>query len=706
MNRKVKNTIGMGSARNHFARPKVAGSFVLTAVLALVLFSITVATSPHQAFAHAVPVSYSLEPNTVFEDPDSVPSRLIISFSERPDPRTSYIRVLTAGNERIDNNDLAITSTNAREAAVTLDTSRLQGDSIYSVSWRTLSLDDGHITEGAYVFGVGNIDISTAGEQAGEETTYVTSTLDALLKWPMIVAQTAIVGGALAHLLLWRPFLHRDRSTNDVQDSAASSRRLAVIIAASAAAIACFGTALLFVQAGNLATAANSDYFSIAQSLISGSPSGSVWILRIATSAAIIAVSIGYYVLAKRAHHLRPAPFLVAILVAGGASVFSNSMLSHNSAAPFLPEVAIFSDWLHFMAVSAWVGGLFYFSAVGMKMMSSNRDAVQINRHLSLVLPRFSILATISLGIIGITGIYMAWIHIHNFDFLFGTAYGTSLIVKLSAAAPMVALGGYHQLVLHKSMIMVAADGRQSIAANNDDGRNIARSRRDAAFRFGKTVKIESLVGIVVLLAASFLTITSPPSQQHHQSIGGSGTGYFNTVTIDNTEVTFGISPFQVGVNTFTVALRDEAGQPPSNIQNVFMRFTNTQAGIGPIIATLEETGDGTYSVTGAFLSQPGTWKIDFIAQRTSAYDLNHSFEETLSSSSTGGEGHSGHDQPSEEETPPSSEDAQMTDTALQPSGDFTLAAILLSIGIAGASAYSVIRSKQQLARTVRSLTQ
>jgi copper transport protein len=695
----------MACAKSHFARPKIIVSSILAASLVLVLFSIPVTTSSQQAFGHAVPVSYSIEPNAVFEDPDSVPPRLVISFSERPDPKISYIRILTFGNERIDNNDLTITSANGREATVTLDASRLQDDSIYSVSWRTLSLDDGHITEGAYVFGVGDIgDIAAAGGQVGEETRYVTSTLDAMLKWPVMVAQTAIVGGALAHLLLWRPFSRNSSDNNDrVSWNVASLKRLVIIIVASAVAIAGFGTALLFVQASNLATSDNSDYFSIFQSLISGSPSGSVWILRIATSAAIIAVSIGCYIVARRkTRHLRSAPFLAAILAAGAASVFSNSMLSHNSASPFLPEVAIFSDWLHFMAVSVWVGGLFYFSAVAMEMIrGSNKDAIQTHKHLSLVLPKFSILAIISLGIIGITGIYMAWIHIHDFNFLFETAYGNSLIVKLSAAVPMIALGGYHQLILHKSMVMLASGRQQVTVENNDDVRKSGRNEHDAASRFGKTVKIESFIGIGVLLAASFLTITSPPSQQHHQAVG-SDIG-LETVTIDNTEVTIGISPFQVGVNTFTVTLRNEEGQDPTNIQNVFMRFTNTEAGIGSIIATLEKVDGSFYSVTGAFLSQPGTWKIDFIAQRTGAYDLNHSFEETLTAALTSnGETHSDHEQPSGDDIPANSMNTQVT--AIPPSETFTLTAIILSIGIAGASTYSVIRSRQQLGRTIKSL--
>ena len=35
---------------------------------------------------------------------------------------------------------------------------------------------------------------------------------------------------------------------------------------------------------------------------------------------------------------------------------------------------------------------------------------------LALLLPRFSLLATISLGIIGVSGLYMAWIHLHTFN--------------------------------------------------------------------------------------------------------------------------------------------------------------------------------------------------------------------------------------------------------------------------------------------------
>jgi hypothetical protein len=45
----------------------------------------------------------------------------------------------------------------------------------------------------------------------------------------------------------------------------------------------------------------------------------------------------------------------------------------------------------------------------------------------------------------------------------------------------------------------------------------------DPSGKFSKTIKIESLIGIVVLVAASFLTITSPPSISLQESMTSQG---------------------------------------------------------------------------------------------------------------------------------------------------------------------------------------
>jgi hypothetical protein len=151
---------------------------------------------------------------------------------------------------------------------------------------------------------------------------------------------------------------------------------------------------------------------------------------------------------------------------------------------------------------------------------------------LALLLPYFSLIATISLGIIGVTGLYMAWIHLHTAEAIFTSPYGNILAIKLLLILPMVILGGYHQIRLHSSLMMVAnlsKDGQwQQQEKINAPGMGLSDDCKTSPFsqpseRFSKTIKIESFIGIGVLVAASFLTITSPPSISLQESMSTQG---------------------------------------------------------------------------------------------------------------------------------------------------------------------------------------
>jgi putative copper export protein len=243
---------------------------------------------------------------------------------------------------------------------------------------------------------------------------------------------------------------------------------------------------------------------------------------------------------------------LYIIIISGSISIFSNSMVSHNTALSFYPSLAIFMDWLHFMAVSIWLGGLFYISTILLTTIritiTKNRDTGgSINRSLkadtlrtashflALLLPHFSLIATMSLGIIGITGLYMAWIHLHTAEAIFTSSYGNILVIKLLLVLPMVVLGAYHQIKLHSSLMEAAGLNKvgqerfkekintkiNGMKLSNDrKGSNILQ--HDPSLKFSKTIKIESLIGIGVLVAASFLTITSPPSISIQELLSGS----------------------------------------------------------------------------------------------------------------------------------------------------------------------------------------
>ena len=721
----------MPPSRLRLSLPVALGVIVSVWILIIITTTIQPAVP---VYGHAIPSTFSIEPNSILEK-DSLPSQLVISFSERPDPRISYIRVVNSENERIDNDDFTISDSNPRQAMVTLDTSKLEEDGVYTVSWRALSLDDGHIAQGSYVFGVGNVtpENVVGNQQTQAQTvTYVTSTPDALLRWPLIVSQSAIVGGVMAYFVLQKGgggFSNLSRNHNQFSFDLKlfAKKRFVLILIAGAVSIAISGTALVFLQASNLDTGSSSDlYLSTVRSLIFDSPAGTVWIIRIATSITIAALAFLYFVLAKRAdvQTKSSSAILLAILVAGAASIFSNSMLSHNSAATFLPSVAVFADWLHFMAVSAWVGGLFYFSAVLLPSIKSEKKADESSYHLSIILPRFSLIATASLGIIGVTGVYMAWIHLHTLDSIFYTPYGNNLIIKLSAALPMVLLGAYHQVKLHGSILLMASIGSKKGSPPRSD--TISNTANNAVSKFGRTVKIESLIGIGVLFAASLLTITSPPSQTIEQQEAGAmpelemqqntvTPGFSEKVTINGVDITLEITPFHPGFNTFTVTLSDTvSGSPPQNINSVYLRFTNPEARIGPIVTTLNSTGDsGRYSATGGYLSQAGNWTIDLIVQRIGAYDLNHSFDATIGASSS----HDNMDMSADMNMQMQDHEAGTTSTNSNAQEDelespppppafdsFAWLAIGLSVAVGVGSAYYFKKSKQQLKNTLKTL--
>jgi uncharacterized membrane protein len=141
------------------------------------------------------------------------------------------------------------------------------------------------------------------------------------------------------------------------------------------------------------------------------------------------------------------------------------------------------------------------------------------------MLPYFSMIAVICLGVIGISGLYMAWIQLQSIESLFDSLYGNILILKLCVIAPMIVLGGYHQIKLHLVMIQIAQRGNKSRKELSVSSKVDRGARYDPFARFSKTIKVESLIGISVLTISSFLTITSPPSMVHSDvpmQMGGS----------------------------------------------------------------------------------------------------------------------------------------------------------------------------------------
>ena len=362
------------------------------------------------AYAHSLPVTEIPAANSIIKKGEPLPSKVVIDFSERPDPNVSTMQVLNSRNERVDDGNFVIIGDHNREAMTTLDTHKLT-DGVYTISWMTQSADDGHIARGSYVFGIGNVApgsgvtssspiLNTKASQQQLKVTAVTSSVDGLIKWPLIVSQTAIVGGIFSHLFLWEKFGIKigRKNVDGIRSSENKAnltwlKRFSIILVAASVAIIASGSSSVFLQITELSPTSNiSSYASIFRSMLHES-SGIAWLVQGITSLIIITCSVSYYYLSKRedvtANNIKSGRYLSEkketnvfgkiksvrvlpsrstllyyALVMGAISIFADSTTSHNAGVSFLPSVAVFLDWLHFMAVSMWVGGLFYMSAV------------------------------------------------------------------------------------------------------------------------------------------------------------------------------------------------------------------------------------------------------------------------------------------------------------------------------------------------------
>ena len=291
----------------------------------------------------------------------------------------SSIQVLNSKNEPVNNGDFKIIGDGGREAMTTLDTKKLT-DGAYTVSWETQSLDDGHIAKGSYVFGIGNVGPGAAASiasgkalQQASTIQSVTSPLDGLVKWPIIVSQAAVVGGIFSHLFLWENFGSKIEERRVVRygfgyDKANIPwlRRFFILLIASSIAILAAGSSYLFLQITELSPHNNiSSYWSVFVSQISGA-SGTQWMMRSTTSLIVIAFAVSYYYVVKtkmrkmttdsanvESRHNNPerldgehnsyktnkpnlaTSLLYIALIAGSISIFSNSVTSHNAGVTF-----------------------------------------------------------------------------------------------------------------------------------------------------------------------------------------------------------------------------------------------------------------------------------------------------------------------------------------------------------------------------------
>jgi copper transport protein len=207
---------------------------------------------------------------------------------------------------------------------------------------------------------------------------------------------------------------------------------------------------------------------------------------------------------------------------------------------------------------------------------------------------RFSALALIAVGVLTLTGVYSAVVQVGEWSALLGTTYGQMLLVKLLIALPMVALGAVNLLV-HRPALQ-------------------QRGNATRVPLFQRTVTGEAALSVALLLSVSILT-SIPPAVTNAALPALKG-----VQTVDDLSVAVEVVPGRIGMNDFTVQINVN-GQPLTGAREVEVQFAPESGKLSPNKVPLIPTGDGRYTVRGAYFSLPDRWQMRVAVRREGVFD-------------------------------------------------------------------------------------
>ncbi len=566
------------------------------------------------------------------------PPRVVLWFSEPVDPVLSSASISDAQGRRISGR--AAIASDRRSLIVPLEQSR-QG--LFTVTWSVLSTVDGHVTRGAFLFGVGQPVPGGPAAQAAPP-----NPLSVAARWGAFLAAIVLAGSLFFQLLIGRPA--RRRVTPPPQADARAGRALRrlqvatgvvlitavsvefLITASSLVEVPLtralstgllwpllFGTKtgwsvlvrlgmalLLLLPAGRTGRLAQS-----AGLLLIVGVAGLATVYRSVTAlaspthtlhlVAVAGISLGYGLVSA----IRRPPDVDWVPSVAGAGLLAGFTI--NSHAFGRGAAAAVADWTHLLAAALWIGGL-----VSLLLITrAHRFGASPERRadspfIPALAGRWSFAAGMSLGVLVLTGLYGMWLHLPRLSALTQTPYGRALSLKLILVAVLAMLGALNHFLFRPRV-----------------GAPVSEARPPR--RFLRALRGEIGVGTAVLLVVAVLTITPPASvvstTAARQPLRLAGL----TGAASEVEVRLAIAPAQPGWNNYQVDVAT-GGAPLSGPARVLLRLTHLETALTPVLVRLEGREVGRYSTSGGELVLPGWWEVGVIVRRAGRPDESTAF--------------------------------------------------------------------------------
>jgi copper transport protein len=569
---------------------------------------------------------------------ERAPRRVVLSFTERPEPGLSSIQVLDTGGQAVQQGAAVAVQGEPQQLAVGLGD---LPDGTYTVSWRAVSRDDGHLSAGAFAFGVG-VAAPASGPQAqaaSQGATPSPSPAATAARLALYAGLTLLVGAAVTGLVVSDRVLPPDARpllvTAGVLTLAGGTARFLAEQARIGAPLDTFlasttGQGLLRLTVGVLFTSVATVFLATGTGRPSDQapstppptptpepepaaargpappvgPAAAAGPVAAAGPAAVPepALAVGGPPEGERSRPASGVPEvvhspaagdpavrvetwrLVLVGVAAGITMLLHVLVGHAAGPSPLRTVNLLVQWLHLLAVGTWIGGLVWLLA-GLRGRERPQQVTTV--------VRFSRLAAPVLGLVAVTGLSRALHLAGGWRGLTESGYGRLLDLKVLLFLGMVALGALNRYRL----VPALAGGVRRLGGLR---RNVRGEVALAACILAVTAVLSQLPPgkFVVQQAAAK---PAPPA-----SVQVEGSDFATSVRIALTA-----TPGTPGANSFTAKVTDYDSGEDWPATRVALRFTSRgQPDVGTSTLELAKAGDGLWKGQGSQLSIAGSWSV------------------------------------------------------------------------------------------------
>jgi copper transport protein len=457
----------------------------------------------------------------------------------------------------------------------------------YLIYWRAISID-GHPVSGAFTYAVGPNPGPAPQFQVPKVSASAATPQLLIARWVMFLSVMASIGLLALRLVIARPLIRRTPGAN------LHALSLAFVVSSIVGLIAI--PVYLDFSAANDSLRSVFDLGALVPLFRATSFNRAILDLELCFALFCLAGWVALWV-DRPERELRSLAELGAGL---GAALAAAALLvmpgTAGHAAQTSPRgLTLAFDWIHLATGSIWIGGL-----LGLLVLWRSLPPRRRVDGLSVVVPRFSNVALLSVALLGASGIGEAVDHLPALNALWETGYGVAILVKggLLGAAGLLASGN----LLRSKPGLTAARERPELGA-------------PAASLLRRLLAGEVVVVAGIIFAAAVLSSLAPPPPAfalENSAIAKVGPGRVaQTIRRGDYTLQVLVSPNRAAAPD-SFALRITKSGRPLRGANVTLAFNHLEMQMPTQQYQLTETAPGVYTRAAPALVMVGKWGLTF----------------------------------------------------------------------------------------------